>query len=340
MARRCARTGRNSMRYEKTVRLLKVARALAANAEGMTLDDIAEVAEVERRTAERLRDALRELFPTLEEIQDGARKRFRIRDGLQRFMQAPTAAELAELSLAVKALRRNKDPSRAETLESLAGKVRATLKPEINRRIGPDVEAITKAETTVVQIGPRPLEDPVVLAAIRQAVMAGALCVFNYPTPRDRNLRRRQVRPFGVLFGKSYYLVGPELGRPEPTLWRLDRMTDVEVGGPAKPAPASFDLLAYAAQSVGVFQEAPINVELRFAPSAARDARRFMFHPTQTFHEAGDGSLIVRVRSGGQLELVRHLFTWGDAVEILKPASLRRLMVRELRRSLGRYEVT
>ena len=59
-----------------------------------------------------------------------------------------------------------------------------------------------------------------------------------------------------------------------------------------------FDLLAYAAQSFGVFQEEPIDVVLRFEPEAADDAARWMFHPTQRVEREPGGSLIVRFRSG------------------------------------------
>ena len=75
------------MRWEKPEALLMLARRLAGSAEGMTLDDIAEAAACNRRTAERMRDALARLFPQLTEFTDGRVKRFRILGGLDSFMQ-------------------------------------------------------------------------------------------------------------------------------------------------------------------------------------------------------------------------------------------------------------
>ena len=46
------------MRHEKARALLGLARRLAASAEGLTLDEMAQACEVGRRTAERMRDAL------------------------------------------------------------------------------------------------------------------------------------------------------------------------------------------------------------------------------------------------------------------------------------------
>lgn len=114
-------------------------------------------------------------------------------------------------------------------------------------------------------------------------------------------------------------------------------MRQLAPGEPAPGPPATFSLAGYAAQSFGAFQEAPQDVELRFGPEAAEDARRFLFHPDQSVEPAEGGGLTVRFRAGGMRELVHHLFTWGETVEILAPASLRELMVEQLRRALARH---
>lgn len=114
-------------------------------------------------------------------------------------------------------------------------------------------------------------------------------------------------------------------------------MSKVELGGATHAPPPSFRLADFAARSFGAFQEDPVDIVLKFSSQAAADARRFLFHPSQANEELGDGSLVVRFRSGGLLELVRHLFTWGEAVEILAPQKLRELMVAELELALVRH---
>src|SRR5665213_1087798 len=102
MSPRCANVTTNSdvgkMRHEKAEILLRLARALAASAEGLTLEEMAREAGVGRRTAERMRDALWALFPQMEEVADPPTKRFRIPQGLDGLFQNPSAEELAELS--------------------------------------------------------------------------------------------------------------------------------------------------------------------------------------------------------------------------------------------------
>src|ERR1700689_3733299 len=91
------------MRSEKPADLLKLAVALAASAEGMTLDEMAEFSKVGRRTIERRCDAIETLFGPLDRTEDGRQVRFRMSGrGLGSFANAPTSEELAELENAVR----------------------------------------------------------------------------------------------------------------------------------------------------------------------------------------------------------------------------------------------
>src|SRR5271166_5222473 len=93
------------MRLSKTVAVLTLARALTANFEGMTLDEMAALIGVGRRTAERMRDAVEAAFGPLEREDDGRKVRFRLAArSLGNFASAPTTEELAELENAARVL--------------------------------------------------------------------------------------------------------------------------------------------------------------------------------------------------------------------------------------------
>src|ERR1700742_3959373 len=215
------------MRHEKAEILLKLARALAASAEGLTLEEMAREAGVGRRTAERMRDALWALFPQIEEVADPPTKRFRIPHGLDGLFQSPSAEELVELGNAADSLQAAGARGRAATLRTLEKKIRSAMRSAALRRIGPDAEALARAETTVaVQAGPRPAEDPAVIGALRQAIMALKAVRFRY-RGGSRKGAARDVVPYGIMFGRANYLVAADLhvdGRQgEPRNYRLDR---------------------------------------------------------------------------------------------------------------------
>jgi len=324
------------MRWEKPEALLMLARRLAGSAEGMTLDDIAEAAQVNRRTAERMRDALARLFPQMTEYTDGRVKRFRIPGGLDAFMQAPGADELAALAAAADTLRVQGAEHRAAALSSLEDKVRAAMRAADRRRLSPDVEALVRAQTAVMQPGPRPAENAELIEKLTHALMAVRAVRFIY-RGGSRPGEVREVAPWGLIFGRVNYLVGADLGESEPKTRRLDRILALEVLDVNAGPPEDFDLQAFADRSFGVYQDAVQDIVLSISKDGAEDALGWRFHPTQQVTQEADGSVTVRFSASGMLELSWHLFTWGDKVTVVEPPVLRERLVSELRTALEHH---
>ena len=324
------------MRHEKATRLLDLARMLAGSAEGLTLDEMARNLDVGRRTAERMRDAVWAAFPQMEAIDDPPTKRFRIPSGLDGVFQTPTAEELAALRTAADGYKASGADARAASLYALEGKLLSALRGAARRKVAPDVEALVQAETIAIHAGPRPFEDAAVLAAIRTAIKGLSALSFRYEGGSTPG-RTREVAPLGVLFGRSNYLVAAEGKGGQPRSWRLDRMSDLKVlDKPASP-PEDFSLQAFADESFGIYHGEIEDVVLRIAPERAEDALRWRFHSNQRVEQGADGVVTVSFRASGMLELAWHLFTWGDAVEIVSPQSLKTIMVEELEKALAAH---
>lgn len=317
------------MRHDKAVLVIELARRMAASAEGLTLDEMAHESRVGRRTAERMRDAVILLFPSVEEVSDPPTKRWRIRGGLSAFEQAPTATELLELSKAAQGLRTAGEAGRAAALEGLERKLKSAMRSTTLNRLAPDLEALVRAETIAVQAGPRPNADEAMLAAIRGAVLAQSPLGFTYSRP-GAEARRRSVAPCGVMFGRANYLVAADRESGRIQTFRLDRMSAVEALAGFAPPPPEFDLSVFASQSFGIYQDEIEDVVLRVSPEGAAEARGWRWHPTQTLEDQADGSVIVRFRASGMRELAWHLFTWGEQVKILAPQRLKAVMAGEL----------
>jgi len=325
------------MRHEKAAQLLDLARTLASTAEGLTLDEMAEAVGVGRRTAERMRDALRELFPQFEEIDDPPTRRFRIPAGLDGIFQTPDAEELGALRAAAEHFRASGGAGRAAALSRLEAKVLSAMRAPARRRLAPDLEAVLQAEAIAVAPGPRPFEDETVLRQVREAIVSLRRLAFAYmggSTPG----RVREVSPLGLLFGRSNYLVAAEGEAGEPRTWRLDRLADVQVLAAAATPPAGFSLAAFVDRSFGIYQDAVEEVRLRVRPHGAEEALGWRFHSTQQATPQPDGSVLVAFRASGMRELAWHLFSWGDKVEILGPQRLKDMMAEQLRLALRAHQ--
>lgn len=324
------------MRHEKATLVLELARRLAASAEGLSTEEMAQDLGVSRRTAERMRDAVALVFPQMEVLQEGVSKRFRIPRGLDGFFQAPTTEEMVELSRAIDTLRDGGQRHRAATLAGLDHKVKSALKTEHRRRMSPDVDALSRAEVTGVRAGPQPSEDPALLSGIRKALMGLCQVRFRY-MGGSRPGSVRTLIPYGLFFERMNYLVGTEIGHDQPRNWRLDRIEAFEVLDKPGAPPEDFSIAAYTAQSFGVYHDVVEPVCLRFFGDAVADAARWRFHPHQVVTPQDDGTLRVEFETGGMLELAWHLFTWRAEVEILSPPRLRKIMCEELSAALDRH---
>ncbi|MET0338039.1 MAG: WYL domain-containing protein [Caulobacter sp.] len=324
------------MRHDKAALLLDLARRLAGSAEGLTLDEMAEGLGVGRRTAERMRDAVWAVFPQMEAVDDPPTKRFRIPSGLDSLFQAPTADEMVALRTAADSLKVSGGTARAEALYNLERKLLAAMRAQARRRLAPDMEALVQAETIAVHAGARPMEDAAVLTAIRTAITGLTALRFKYDGGSKPG-REREVTPFGVMFGRSNYLVAGEGKSPEPRTWRLDKIRDVEVMPWHAAPPDGFSLQAFADQSFGIYQGAVEDVVLHITPEGAEDALRWRFHANQSVEPQPDGSVIVSFRASGMLELAWHLFTWQDKVRVVSPPALKTMLVQELEKALAAH---
>jgi predicted DNA-binding transcriptional regulator YafY len=218
------------------------------------------------------------------------------------------------------------ETDRAALLREASTTLRAMTRPDALRRAEPDIAALMEAEGVAMRPGPRPVLAAGVLPTLRRSILGMQPVVVRYAGPDTAEPATRILCPYGILYGGRGWLVAHVDGLPEMRLWRLDRIVSADLVDRGFKRREDFDLAAYAAQSFGVFQEEPIDVVLRFEAEAADDAAGWVFHPSQSMEREPDGALTVRFRASGVQEMCWHLFTWGTAVAILEPDTLRAAM--------------
>ena len=296
------------MRYEKAETVLRVALDMQASALGLSLEELQRNYSdkpLSRRTAERLRDAVERLFPQIEQANPGeVPKRWRLPGGTVNGLASVTAAELADLGTAISLLRRENMDVQAENAERGIAKMRALVKRPAMNRIEPDLEALTEAEGLAMRPGPRPKINAEIVSALREAIITRRKVRLHY-LYRGSGKRGYQVaHPYGFLYGNRHYLVAWSESE-EARDFRSFALSNIERVEPLDcnfTRKRRFSLREYAERSFGVFQEEPVD--------------------TQLMEEQADGSLVVRFRAGGLLEMAWHLVTWGSDVEIVRPRRL------------------
>lgn len=127
-------------RLAKLNRLITLVNSLGDTAEGLTLDDMAEVPRANHRSARRPR-GLNMIQSDLEESIENRQKRIRIPGALTSPATQPNVAEIAAPKFAAEAGRES-CTRQAPVLESLLGDVRANLKLEGKSRMASELDTL------------------------------------------------------------------------------------------------------------------------------------------------------------------------------------------------------
>lgn len=309
----------------------------AARHSGITIDDVVRQFTCSKRSAQRMLHALETRFiDTVVQFDGEGRKRWRLPQAALRDLITLLPDELAALDLAIELLDRSSNDIEAGRLRQLKEKILSLVPRSKAVRLEADHEALLEAQGLAARPGPRARTEPGVMAAVSEALKACRLVDIVYQGREDAAPKVRRIVPLGVLLGLRRYIVARAVEETDGRvrLFRSDAIVAATVTAVPYVRDAEFNLQAFADRAFGTYQNDAEygDVVWRFAPEAVHHAREFEFHPGQVFEDQPDGSLIVRFRAAGHLEMCWHLYAWGDKVDVLAPEALRR-MVEDFRRA-------
>ena len=313
-------------RYPKLGKILNLIIKMQSRYSGITLNDIQEELEVSRRSAERLRDVLIWEIPQIEELPTTGREKHWgfSRSSHLREIISFSKDEIAELEGIKNNLQLD---STKDVLNGIVDKLKALSRKNATE-IEDAIEILLKTEGSAVTQKPSYKIDIQILDTIRQAIKENLRIKCKYDG-RDKILS-----PFGIVYGANVYLIGVEGDKPDPYVYRLHKVTDIELTE-EKFDKGDFDIKEYANRSFGVYQNEIIKVELRFSKEVAEDVLNYNFHPTQKVKQNDDGTVTVKFKASGELEILWHIFRWGDKVQIISPKSLKKEYVEYLENVLN-----
>ena len=107
--------------------------------------------------------------------------------------------------------------------------------------------------------------------------------------------------------------------------FRLSRIHSVKLLDKQLDGNDSFDLAEYLGCAWSMMPEGKMyHVRLRFAPKVANNVAEVNWHKSQHVTRSPDGSATIDFRVDGLGEITWWILSYGDQVEILSPAILRK----------------
>lgn len=296
---------------------MDLATFMQASSEGVSIQDIMDKFKVSRRTAIRMKDAIKLKYPNVKEVTGEQKvKRWSLPKGEIGGNQYFSLNEINALQNAIKQMRVSNNLD-AEYLENALYKIKASMERDVFNRIEPDAEVLLETEGFALRPGPKLTVNKEFITKLRNAILACKQIRIKYQSKTSEGWRT--VYPYGFLYGNKHYLIAWHTKRFKMCNFDLNNISDIEVLDKYFVRDDKFSLQQFSENSFGIFQEEPFDVEWLFDSEVAKDASKYVFHPKQEMIFNEDGSLTVKFRAGGAREMDWHLYTWGEHVKVIEP---------------------
>ena len=307
-------------RLNKTEQIIELAMMFQNSYCGLCIEDIEHHFECSRRSAERMKALLFDLFPEkVEEVPTSEKKkRWRFVKGAMNALISFTADDFANLEY-LKGL--SNDENKRKELDELIAKIKA-LTPQKNlQSLDTDVSAIMESEGFAVRQYSGVNIEPKILEELRTSMLAFKKIQFNYQ--KKGEIKTITLNPYGLVIADKYYLVGYNEYVGDLRQYRVDKISNLTILDEYFEKDEKFSLTEYSNNSFGVYQEKPIDIVLEFDKSVANDVLNYHFHPTQKIKQLENENVQVEFKSGGTYAICQELFKWGCSVKIQKPVELK-----------------
>ena len=307
-------------RLNKAEEIIELAIMFQNSYCGLCIDDIQEHFECSRRSAERMKALLFDLFPEKIELvpTTDKKKRWRFIKGTMNSLISFTSNDFANLEY-LKGL--SNDENKQKELDELIAKIKALTPQKNTLSLETDIEAILESQGFAVRQYSRVKVDKSVLDKLRLAMLSFKKVEFDYNT--DKGLRHITLNPYGIIISDKYYLVGYNNYVNDLRLYKTDKIQNLVVTNEYFIKDENFSLSKYCKNSFSIYQEEPAKITLEFDSKVVQDVLNYHFHPTQKMETLKSGNVKVKFTSGGKLAICHELFKWGANVKIKKPTWLK-----------------
>ena len=322
------------MNLKRITRLLKLLQTLQAG-QGDNADALAKACGMSRRTAFRDLETLREAGVPLEF--DKASSRYSIADD---YFLKPTNFSAGE-ALAIVGLTRDfgggSELPFFGAARSAALKIQGALTAAMRR----DVQTLARC----IHIRLNPLDrldgSQKIYQLLIEALTERRIALIRYKSLTEWEDIETKLRPYQLLFNRhTWYVIGRSSLHGGLRTFNLGRITSIELLDQKYARPRGFSVERYLGNAWNIMPApgADENIVLRFAPMVAHNVAEVVWHKTQRLEWLDDGSLDFQVRVSGLNEIVWWILGYGDQVEVIRPAKLRKLVAQRAKSLSELYE--
>jgi len=217
-----------------------------------------------------------------------------------------------------------------------AVKLESVLPPAIRQQIGSVLDRVDMSLGPVARH--EKLDD--IFYTIAGAVGKRRICRIVYISFHEHQQVTTFIHPLRMIFvGKAWYLLAYSARHRQVRTFKLGRIRKITVTNRTFRWPEDVDPSKHFGSAWSMIPEGKIyNIRLRFEAKVAGNVAEVMWHPSQQVRWLDDGSMEYEVKVDGLGEITWWILGYGDQVEVLAPAVLRRRIRQVASTVLERYD--
>jgi predicted DNA-binding transcriptional regulator YafY len=178
------------------------------------------------------------------------------------------------------------------------------------------------------------------LVELQKAIRQQRKCQLAYISFFERKQIVTALHPYHLHFAqRAWYVIGYSSLHREVRTFKLGRIKKLEPLDKRFAEDNKFRIEEYLGQAWSIIPEGKIyKVKLRFAPLVAANVAEVLWHSRQKIAWHDDGSITYEVEVDGLTEIGWWVLGYGDQVEVLAPAALRKRVAEAARKMVEKYQ--
>jgi proteasome accessory factor B len=320
--------GKPAKKYSQAGRLHSIIRLLETR-RGLTLDELADECDVDRRTIHRDLNAVEQAGYTVTTEWSNGKKVYSF---LAKSRNLPpitfTLPQLMSLYL-LRSLGAHLagTPFQAE-IDELFRNIHSVL-PD---RYAAHLERIARVSLPLLHGARDYAASAPFIADLQKALLQQYRIHLGYAKKGRGAAEEYDVDPYTLVFHKGgIYLLGNALNRDGMRLFALERIRSIELTRQRFEIPPDYQPEAHFSQAFGLVSDTSMAVKVRFSAEIAHSITERNWQVGQQISTDAAGRVTLSFAAAGQMELASWVLSYGAHAEVLEPPELRKEVKRQIK---------
>lgn len=320
--------GKPAKKYSQAGRLHSIIRLLETR-RGLTLDELAEECDVDRRTVHRDLKAIEQAGYSLTTEWSEGKKQYSF---LSKSRNLPPITFTLSQLMSLYLLRSLGAPLAGTPFQAEIDELFRSIHSVLPDRHAAHLERIARVSLPLLHGARDYSSSAPFIGELQKALLQQYRIRLKYAKKSRGDADEYEVDPYTLVFHKGgIYVLGNAHNRSGMRLFALERIRGIELKRQRFDMPDDYRPEAHFNTAFGLVKDVPMKVMIRFSAEISHSITERIWMPDQKITTLPAGGVILEFEAAGLMELVSWVMSYGKHAEALEPPALRKEIKRQVK---------